>query len=74
MFIELNESNSEFIEKLAKRMEEEFEGILPKRSEYDTLVNDIFRVYQEFLPFLLVIGYNYQVGILNQEAMKCEQN
>ena len=74
MFIELSESNSEFIEKLAKRMEEEFEGILPKRSEYDTLVNDIFRVYQEFLPFLLVIGYNYQVGILNQEAMKCEQN
>lgn len=74
MFIELSENNSEFIEKLAKRMEEEFEGILPKRSKYDTLVNDIFRIYQEFLPFLLVIGYNYQVGILNQEAMKCEQN
>ena len=51
MTVELNEKNSEFLEKLFEEVE-----IYYGTESYDTLVNMIIKEYREYLPFLLQIG------------------
>ena len=66
MFIELSESNKEYVEGLLAKLNKDYPE---EKWTVDEIVNNIlFKGYRHFLPFLLQIGWDYQFLFTTQEA------